>query len=190
MMARASKDPKKISPIGQRIRRAMFDKNIDTIVELENMAKVPRDSVRRLLSGRTKNLDHHKYAPIAKALGLSVSELLGGAPEADPQNAMPLPTGITGGNLGWLAAADDAMSPTISSGDVVLVDWAVNEVAGAGIYALKLDGNTSVLRRLNRKLSGKGIVVKADNQAYSDETEVTAGQLKVAGRVVGIFKRL
>lgn len=69
-------DTARLSVIAENIRFHMYNADIRTIRALEDKAGVPRDTVRHLLSGRTKTFRSDKLNPVAKALGISTEELL------------------------------------------------------------------------------------------------------------------
>ncbi|MBL4906616.1 MAG: helix-turn-helix domain-containing protein, partial [Sneathiella sp.] len=77
----------KLSLLSEVIRRRMYDLNIRTIKALEDEADVPRDTIRNVLSGRTKTIRANKLGPIADALKIEISELIGtGAPTISHQS--------------------------------------------------------------------------------------------------------
>lgn len=166
----------------------MREKNIQYITDLEDMASLPRDSVRRLLSGRTRNPHAERIEPIARALGMTVSELLG-AP-APKEKLANLPDNFSGKDTGWFIAPDDAMAPTIPAGEPVLIDWSLHTVNAAGVYAITLEDGTVTLRRLAKLVTGGKVKVSVDNPAYPAEGDVAPIKLKISGKVLGLLKRL
>lgn len=86
-------------------------------------------------------------------------------------------------NLVLIEAWGDSMDPTIRSGDLLLIDRAVDRVVDDAIYVLVISGN-SVVKRVQRFADG-ALTVKSDNRAYADEplTPEKAADLRVAGRV-------
>ncbi|MBN3868019.1 LexA family transcriptional regulator [Gluconobacter kondonii] len=68
----------------------------------------------------------------------------------------------------------DAMEPTLSSGDLVIVDRGVTEVSGSALYALESAG-TLMVRRLDPRLGG-GVRVIADNHRYPPQ-DIAADRL-------------
>jgi phage repressor protein C with HTH and peptisase S24 domain len=86
--------------------------------------------------------------------------------------------------LAVLEAFGDSMTPTISDGDIMLVDTSEMTVRGPAIYVV-LAGNQAIVKRVELKMDGS-LVVKSDNPAYepytykADQTE----ELRVLGKVV------
>ncbi len=66
----------KLSILSENIRRRMYELDVRTYKALEIKAGVPRDSVRNLLSGRTKSIRAEKLEPIAAALNMTVEDLI------------------------------------------------------------------------------------------------------------------
>lgn len=87
-------------------------------------------------------------------------------------------------NLAAIPAANDSMSPTFTTGDVLLVDRGVDRVRADGVYAIVI-GDELFIKRLQRQISG-GVLVISDNERYSTQalSEADMAKVKVAGRVM------
>ncbi|MFN4017130.1 MAG: S24 family peptidase [Reyranella sp.] len=87
-------------------------------------------------------------------------------------------------NLAVIEAYGDSMHPTISDGDVMLVDISENQVRGSAIYVV-LAGNDAVVKRVELRLDGS-LLVKSDNPAYEPIIlpRDDADELRVIGKVV------
>lgn len=98
--------------------------------------------------------------------------------------------GVSVRDLALISVIGDSMEPTLSEGDVVLLDMTTRSVLDGSIYALQLNGGLLV-KRIQRKLDGS-VVVKSDNARYDTETvsEDKADRLKIIGRVVWVGRRL
>lgn len=98
--------------------------------------------------------------------------------------------GVSVRDLALISVIGDSMEPTLSEGDVVLLDMTTKGVMDGSIYALQLNGGLLV-KRIQRKLNGS-IVVKPDNPRYDTEiiSEDSADLLKIIGRVVWVGRRL
>jgi len=87
-------------------------------------------------------------------------------------------------HLAVIEAYGDSMTPTISDGDIMLVDMSEDRVRGSAIYVV-LAGNEAVVKRVELKLDGS-LLVKSDNPSYDpivfprDE----ADELRIIGKVV------
>lgn len=66
----------KSSALAQNITRRMDEMGIESIRRLEDIAGLPRDTVRRLVAGRTKMIKRDKLALLARALSITVDELI------------------------------------------------------------------------------------------------------------------
>ena len=79
---------------------------------------------------------------------------------------------------------DDAMSPLLKKGDLVVVDISRKQWDDSGIYLFELEGRW-VSRRIELLLNGT-IRVSGDNDAYSEQILSVSDykELKILGRVV------
>lgn len=86
--------------------------------------------------------------------------------------------------LAVIEAFGDSMTPTISDGDIMLVDMSENRVRGSAIYVM-LAGNDAVVKRVELKLDGS-LLVKSDNPSYEPITfpRDEADDLRIIGKVV------
>ena len=87
-------------------------------------------------------------------------------------------------NLAVIEAFGDSMTPTISDGDVMLVDLSEDRVRGSAIYVM-LAGDEAVVKRVELRLDGS-LLVKSDNPSYEPITfpRDEADDLRVIGKVV------
>ncbi len=94
------------------------------------------------------------------------------------------------GDLALITATGDSMEMTIRSGDLLLINKAVNQFKDDAIYVIAIDGPLQV-KRIQRFLSGD-IAVKSDNPAYTEQrlTADEAGDLHIAGRVCWIARMI
>jgi len=92
--------------------------------------------------------------------------------------------------LAVVTAKGDAMSPTISSGDLVLIDVRVKEFAGEGIYWIDLDGSRAI-KRVQKWPDGR-LTLRADNAAYEPMTLGAGdlGRVRFLGRVLWVGHQL
>lgn len=96
-----------------------------------------------------------------------------------------LPAISSPSNLSVLSAFGDSMSPTLSDGDIMLVDRGVNDLKIDAVYVLALNDELYV-KRIQRRITDGAIIIKSDNALY-DPVVVTNGEkagLRVLGRVV------
>lgn len=93
-------------------------------------------------------------------------------------------------SLSLIVGEGDSMMPTISPGDLVMVDTSKRFLSGDGIYVLNLFGN-SLIKRVQVMFDGS-VEIVSDNPAYKRQTirgdELQA--LSVAGRVVWHGRRV
>lgn len=97
--------------------------------------------------------------------------------------------GTSAQNLALISVKGDSMDPTLSDGDLVLVDTTSRSIEANAIYVIQFWGSLLV-KRVQRKMDGT-VVIRCDNSIY--EPEIVTGdlveQLNVIGRVVWYGKR-
>jgi transcriptional regulator with XRE-family HTH domain len=84
---------------------------------------------------------------------------------------------------------DDAMAPTLSPGDICMIDRTVSSVQQDGVYALDIEGKTLV-KRVSYNPIRKMISITNDNKLYAPLGDAKPSEVKIAGRVVWAGKRL
>lgn len=85
----------------------------------------------------------------------------------------------------------DSMTPTILSGDRVIVDTGHRLPSPDGIYAIRDSYGTIVVKRLQLLRRGDPPIIRiiSDNKAHDPE-EVGADEISIVGRVLWALKRL
>ena len=98
--------------------------------------------------------------------------------------------GVTQRDLALIEVHGDSMEPTLSNGDLILLDTRHGKVMDNAVYALQHNG-TLLVKRIQRRLDGS-LVVKSDNPRYEPEslTRDAAESLGVVGRVVWSGRRM
>ncbi len=98
--------------------------------------------------------------------------------------------GVAPRDLALISVKGDSMVPTLSSGDMVLIDTHSGRVENDAVYVLQHEGDLRV-KRIQRKMDGT-LVVMSDNKQYSDEvlSPPNAALLNVVGRVVWAGRRM
>lgn len=93
-------------------------------------------------------------------------------------------------SLALINVKGDSMEPTLSGGDLILVDTSSNFVEDNAVYVLQLNGSLLV-KRIQRKLDGS-LTIKSDNLIYEPETVKSddVDDLHVIGRVVWCGRRM
>jgi phage repressor protein C with HTH and peptisase S24 domain len=93
-------------------------------------------------------------------------------------------------DLALIQARGDSMEPTISTGDLLLVDLRENIPRDDGIYVIQTDFHL-VSKRVQRMFDGS-IYIRSDNPAYDPQQldEAQVEQLTIVGRVVWVARRL
>ncbi|MRR33189.1 helix-turn-helix transcriptional regulator [bacterium] len=93
-------------------------------------------------------------------------------------------------DLALISVKGDSMEPTLSNGDLILVDTSTRKVEDNAIYVLRYNGALMV-KRIQRKIDGS-LIIKSDNLVY--EPEMVSGEavneLHVVGRVVWSGRRM
>jgi phage repressor protein C with HTH and peptisase S24 domain len=98
--------------------------------------------------------------------------------------------GLSPQHLALVEVVGDSMAPTLSNGDLALIDTRIDRLKDDAIYALAVAGDL-IVKRLQRHLDGS-VQISSDNPAYPPEilTPGAAEQLRVIGRVVWIGRQL
>ncbi|MEX1080939.1 MAG: S24 family peptidase [Halofilum sp. (in: g-proteobacteria)] len=96
--------------------------------------------------------------------------------------------GLCGQDMRLITAHGDSMQPTISDGDLVLIDTSVRELRNDGLYAIKAYGRAR-FRRLQQDIRG-GVWVISDAPHYEDEHlgPAEADELRIVGRATRISR--
>ena len=96
--------------------------------------------------------------------------------------------GVDPKDLVLITAVGDSMEPVVRSGDLLLVNRAVNAFLDDAIYVLVF-GGAVLVKRVQRFFNG-AVTIKSDNPAYVEQT-LSAGEAEevhVAGRVCWIAR--
>ena len=98
--------------------------------------------------------------------------------------------GVSASALALISVKGDSMEPTLSNGDLILLDTSHGRVEDNAVYALQHNG-TLLVKRIQRRMDGS-VVVKSDNPRYESEAlnADQVGALKVVGRVVWAGRRM
>jgi phage repressor protein C with HTH and peptisase S24 domain len=92
--------------------------------------------------------------------------------------------------LSILRVDGDSMSPTLNTGDDILVDLDdVMDRLRDGIYVLRVD-DALVVKRLALNPVGRRVTVQSDNPAYPDWPDCDLGDLHCIGRVIWAGRRI
>ena len=75
--------------------------------------------------------------------------------------------GLTPGRTHILWAVGDSMNPTISDGDMLLIDRMIDKVLDDGIYVVVVGGGV-VVKRIQLRHNGS-VVLKSDNDRYDEQ---------------------
>jgi phage repressor protein C with HTH and peptisase S24 domain len=87
-------------------------------------------------------------------------------------------------NLSIVRVEGDSMSPTLNSGDDILVDLGdASERLRDGIYVLRID-DALVVKRLALHPMGRRVTVQSDNPAYQDWPDCSLDEINCIGRVI------
>lgn len=92
--------------------------------------------------------------------------------------------GIPKDFLALISVQGDSMEPTLSNGDLILIDTRTSRVEDGAIYVVQYE-DALLVKRLQKKYDGS-VVIRSDNTLY--EPEILHGEeainLKIVGRVV------
>lgn len=92
-------------------------------------------------------------------------------------------------DLALVSIPDDAMSPTVNRGEVILTDLSIRKYTGDGLYLL-MGGSGWQLRRLVAHPSGNKFVLSADNHAHPQFVDLTPAGILIKGRALFVFRHL
>lgn len=92
-------------------------------------------------------------------------------------------TGAALSEIAILQVDGDAMSPTVSGRDWVVVDKSLNRIAGSGLYVLHTAGAV-VVQRVVRHAGSGAITLTSDNPKYPPQTIDDALKVASVGRVL------
>lgn len=98
--------------------------------------------------------------------------------------------GIPVSSLVLINVTGDSMEPTLSEGDLILINKDTDGVGDNAVYVLRYDGKL-VVKRIQRMHDGS-VIIKSDNSIYGPETikgDLVNG-LNVVGRVVWCGRRM
>jgi phage repressor protein C with HTH and peptisase S24 domain len=87
-------------------------------------------------------------------------------------------------NLSIVRVEGDSMSPTLNSGDEILVD--LGDAADRlrdGIYVLRID-DALMVKRLALNPLGRRVTIQSDNPAYPDWPDCSLDKINCIGRVI------
>lgn len=116
--------------------------------------------------------------------------------QADPAGAIALEVefmrrtlGRSGGGFVTVTVSGDSMAPTLSDGDVIIVDTSRTAIDASDIYVVRIGGDL-VVKRIHRRVDGS-LVLKGDNPAYEPEHVMSnaVGSLQVLGRMTRLRLR-
>lgn len=98
--------------------------------------------------------------------------------------------GVKVSSLALINVTGDSMEPTLSEGDLILIDMSFRGVKDNAVYVLQLNGSLLV-KRIQHKLDGS-VVVKSDNNIYEPELvgREAVSALNIIGRVVWSGRRM
>lgn len=98
--------------------------------------------------------------------------------------------GVSRRDLALISVKGDSMEPTLSSGDLILVDTSVRALGDSAVYVLR-KGDELFVKRIQHKLDGT-VIVKSDNERYEPEIfdAEHAPAVQVVGRVLWVGRRL
>lgn len=98
--------------------------------------------------------------------------------------------GVAHADLALISVKGDSMEPTLSSGDLILIDTSVRALGDSAVYVLR-KGDELFVKRIQHKLDGT-VIVKSDNERYEPEIldSEHAPAVQVVGRVLWVGRRL
>ena len=93
-------------------------------------------------------------------------------------------------HLSIVRVEGDSMSPTLNSGDDILVDlYDCGERLRDGIYVLRVD-DALLVKRLALNPMGRRVTIQSDNPAYPDWPDCGLDEINCIGRVIWSGRRI
>lgn len=191
--------------IGNRIRDARLKAGFNSAVELARQADINSKNLYLYESGE-RYPKPDVIAAIAKHTNADPAWLMGITDKEQPSSSKGFVTpdgdadlsfkndlldtlGLSTKNLSLMTITGDAMSPTLQSGDKIVIDGNNTEVT-EGLFAVEANG-TKMIRRLLRNLDG-GLSVIADNKEYPEQTLAAkeSSNVSILGKVVWFGRAL
>lgn len=83
----------------------------------------------------------------------------------------------------------DAMAPTLTDGDCVLVDMSDRTAPRDGLHLIDSDGGAMVKRLAIHPVTRR-LAILSDNAAYPSHTDCPAGSVRILGRVIWLGRRI
>lgn len=84
---------------------------------------------------------------------------------------------------------DDGMESTLRTGDHVLVEPAIDQMRGDGVYVIKMRAGLAI-KRVVFSPEGDFVSVMSDNPVYPSHERVSRSSIRLVGRVVWVGRRL
>jgi len=180
--------PKKLDEVDRRRLANYFD--VDETILGGPIAVKGRDFQRSLHARPTDLVIVPRLAVDASAGpgGYIDEESIAGAIAFDPNWLRQLKVRPQG--LSMIQVQGDSMVPTLAAGDDIMVDRddAIDRLRD-GIYVLRVDG-ALLVKRLAVNPATRGFIIRSDNAAYPDWTDIDKTQIEIIGRVVWAGRKL
>jgi transcriptional regulator with XRE-family HTH domain len=103
-----------------------------------------------------------------------------------PQSELSLLTSTTPKKIKMIKVEGDSMTPTLYSGDMVLVDISENYPSGDGLYVLRI-GDMLMVKRIQINPFDNSIEVKSDNPVYQTSKSLHYKDATTIGKVIYIY---
>ena len=192
----------------------MDEMGIESIRRLEDMADLPRDTVRRLIAGRTKSINREKLAALARTLKMTIEELITHPEDIEflrvplfmhklqkvdrtndegltiekyvafPKELMKYLPDRSNADLALIPIVGEGISPDITTGDLAILDVSDKKLTENNIYAICMAGSI-VPRKMS--VDGDNIVLESDGSSGPPfiVKRKYVSQLRIIGRIIG-----
>lgn len=98
-------------------------------------------------------------------------------------------TSAPGGQLALLRVSGDAMTPTLTQGDYVLLDCGHRIASEDGIYVIAHESRL-LIKRVSVDPIRRQVTLSCDNASYAASREYSLVDIRVAGRIIWVGKNL
>jgi phage repressor protein C with HTH and peptisase S24 domain len=168
----------------------------DTVMDIENLSGMAgwfKPKWTTIASENTTELTNRVSIPLmanAASMGTGENELQDDVFDGSITIAKPWIERHFGGTdharLRFLHAYGDSMAPTFNSGDVLLIDSAIQDIKIDGIYALEAHGRLFI-KRVRQRLDGQ-FEISSDNPTHKTVDTLNGDhEVRVKGRVIWVW---
>lgn len=176
-----------VSALGKRIKYLLDESEFRSVRSFEKFADVSDASVRRVITGINKTMSSENLEKVAKALKVSIADLLNIENSYDISIQRVASDAIS---PFWFRVTTDEMQPTFYIGNFLLIDGGINRIKESAVYAIGPDRENAQIRRVTYNPISKKAILDVDNKFYKFSDEISPDDSHIQGKVIGVLSRL